>query len=313
MHRVEQRLLTKQGLMARILARRLIGMEAGERVPGVAELAREHGVGHGTVQEALRLLEESGAVRMRRRGAQGTILEEVRDDVLWFVANVGYFVGSLPLPYSRRYEGLATGLYTLFAAAGIPASLSYVRGGIRRLETLVRGGVNFSITSLFTVRAFLEENPGALEVVMELGPGSYVSEHRIILADPEKEGIEPGMRVGIDRDSADQARITEMEVAHVGGEVRLLPMTYTQVLRELEAGRLDAAVWNAEDVNGSRFNVVPLSSPEAKRLSGTNTVAAVSVRAGDEFSARLIEKKLDRERLLEIQRAVLEGSELPRY
>jgi hypothetical protein len=104
-----------------------------------------------------------------------------------------------------------------------------------------------------------------------------------------------------------------MELEYFDGEVRLLPMTYTHILRELEARRLDAAVWNAEDVNGEGFNVVPLTSPKARELSGANTVAAISVRAEDEFSARIVSKKLERERLLGIQRAVLRGDELPRY
>jgi len=310
---IDQKLLTKQGYLARVLARRLIGASAEERIPGVAEWAKDYRVGYGTVQEAMRLLEETGAVRFRRRGAQGTVVEAVRDDVLWYVANVGHLVGSLPLPYSRRYEGLATGLYMLLSEAGIPTSLSYIRGGARRLEALLRGGANFAVTSLFTTEVFLAKHPGALNVVMDLGPRTYVTEHRLILADTAKRGLEPGMRVGIDRDSPDQAVITEMELEDFEGDVRLLPMTYTHILRELEAGRLDAAVWNAEDVNGDRFNVVPLSSPKARELSGANTMAAISVRADDEFSARIVRKKLERDQLLKIQGAVLEGDELPRY
>ena len=310
---VDRKLMTKQGYVARTLARHLIGMESGARVPGVTEIARDSGVGYGTVQEAMHLLEDIGAATFRRRGAQGTVLEEARAGSLWFVANVGHFVGSLPMPYSRRYEGLATGLHSLLNEAGIPVSLSYMRGGIRRLEALLKGGSNFAITSLFTARVFEEEHPGTLRVVVDLGPRSYVTEHQVILADPEKSGIEPGMKVGIDRDSADQARITEMELSALEGEVRLMPMTYTQVLRELGAGRLDAAVWNSEDVNGTAFKIVPLMSPEAQALSGTNTVAAISVRADDEFSARVAQSSLDQGRLLKVQRAVLDGSELPRY
>lgn len=313
MDRVDERLMTKQGRVARDLARRLVGVEPGVRVPGVVELAEASGVGLGTVQEAMRLLEDVGAAGFRRRGAKGTVLEHAEDELLWFVANVGHFVGVLPLPYSRRYEGLATGLYDLLTEAGVPTSLSYMRGGIRRLEGLSRGGFDFAITSLFTAEAFLRDNPSSLKVVAELGPGSYVVEHRLILADPKKDALEPGMRVGIDRDSADQTMITEMEVKHLEGEVEMLPMTYTQVLSDLEAGRLDAAVWNAEDVNGSQFNVVPLASPEAAALSGENTIAAICVRRGDDFSARVLSNKLDRERLLATQRAVIEGRRVPRY
>lgn len=310
---VDRKLMTKQGYVARTLARRLVGKRSGERVPGVTELAKDSGVGYGTVQEAMHLLEDVGAATFRRRGAQGTILEGACAESLWFVASIGHFVGSLPMPYSRRYEGLATGLHSLLEEAGIPVSLSYMRGGIRRLEALLLGGSNFAITSLFTARTFEEEHPGALRVVVELGPKSYVTEHQVILANPTKGSIEAGMKVGIDRDSADQARITEMELAALEGEVRLMPMTYTQVLRELEAGRLDAAVWNSEDVNGTAFKIVPLVSPEAQALSGTNTVAAISVRADDEFSARVALSSLDQRRLLAVQHAVLEGKELPRY
>src|SRR5918997_2713792 len=188
MEQIDRKLLTKQGYLARALARMLIGANAEERIPGVVELAQNYKVGHGTVQEAMRLLEEMGAVRFRRRGAQGTVAEAARDEVLWYVANVGHLIGSLPLPYSRRYAGLATALYALLSEAGIPISLSYIRGGARRLEILLRGGSNFAVTSLFTTEGFLAKHPGALSVVMNLGPRTYVTEHRLILADTTKRG-----------------------------------------------------------------------------------------------------------------------------
>lgn len=311
--RIQRKVLTRQGFLARTLARRLIGKEAGDRVPGVADLAQDSGVGYGTVQEAMRLLEEAGAAKFRRRGAQGTVLEEVNDEVLWAMANAGALVGGLPLPYTRRYEGLATGLYTLLRGAGVPLNLSFMRGGVPRLEALMRGGLDFAVTSVFTAEAFLEENPGSVSVVLRLEPGTYVSEHRLIFGAPSKERLEPGMRVGIDLDSMDQARMTEMEIEEVEGEVELLPMTYTQLLRELDAGRLDAAVWNSEDINGSRFKIVPLRSRRANDLSGSNTAAALSVRTDDKFTERILSTKLLEERLLEVQRDVLDGTLVPRY
>lgn len=311
--RIQRKLLTRQGLLARNLARRLIGNKVGDRVPGVADLAQDSGVGYGTVQEAMRLLDDVGAASFRRRGAQGTVLEEVNDEVLWELASAGALAGGLPLPYTRRYEGLATGLFTSLAGAGVPINLSFMRGGVPRLEALLAGGLDFAVTSVFTAEAFAEDNPDAIEVALRLGPGTYVSKHQTIFGDPRNERLEAGMRVGIDRDSVDQSRMTEMEIEEVDGEVELVPLTYTQLLRELEVGELDAAVWNSEDINGSRFKVVPLRSPKARDLSGSNTAAAVSVRADDDFTARILGTKLHAEQLLGVQQEVLDGTLVPRY
>jgi hypothetical protein len=61
---------TRQGQAVVGVARRLLGVGAGEQIPTVTEI----GVGSGTVQAALRALREAGAISLCSHGHLGTTL-----------------------------------------------------------------------------------------------------------------------------------------------------------------------------------------------------------------------------------------------
>jgi DNA-binding GntR family transcriptional regulator len=54
--------LTRAGAVSIRIAERLLASRVGERLPRIADYAGEFGTGVGTVQRALQILEESGAI-----------------------------------------------------------------------------------------------------------------------------------------------------------------------------------------------------------------------------------------------------------
>ena len=92
------------------LARYLLGEQCGNRLKTIDELAGECGSSVGLTQAALKTLESSGAIRIERRGRNGSYLVEMDNKALLAHIDITNVVCAMPLPYTRLYEGLASGL-----------------------------------------------------------------------------------------------------------------------------------------------------------------------------------------------------------
>ena len=106
-------------------------------------------------------------------------------------------MGVMPLPYSKRYEGLATGLYKAFEKADIPFSLAFMRGAGKRIEALGLGKYDFAITSKLAA-THEKSKVEYIEIMHVFKEGSYVGEHIILFKDNNISEIEDGMKIGID-------------------------------------------------------------------------------------------------------------------
>src|SRR5699024_2723767 len=95
---------------AKEIAKILIPIEPGSRIPRIDDFAQRLSLGRGTVQGGLRVLEDSQVVELQSKGHLGTYLVQKNERLLKKVAGVGAYLGAMPLPYSKMYEGLATGM-----------------------------------------------------------------------------------------------------------------------------------------------------------------------------------------------------------
>jgi hypothetical protein len=311
--RAERSLLSRRGFVARQIMRQIMVLDVGSRIPGTDQFAREYSVGFGTVGEALDLIVQAGAATFRRRGAQGTFLESLDWPVAWSLAGLPSVIGSLPLPYTKRYEGLATALHALLGRAGTPTTLSYMRGAARRLDAVATGHADFAVTSAFSADHFAASAPDAVSIVLRLPAQTFVREHGLVFAEPERTRIRPGDRLGVDRDSLDQTLLTDMEIADVGRDVTLLDVPYGHILDALARGEIDAAVWNTEEIVTPGLSVQPLHSAAAHTLRGSTTQAALVVRSGDDLSSAALIQGLTERDIVRIQAAVLSGERQARY
>lgn len=304
--------MSKNGLAAVLIARELFDWPLGAQIPRVADYARRLGVGNGTVQEALHVLSEVGAIRLESRGHHGTFLVEIDRKQTRAVAGLGGLLGSMPLPYSRRYEGLATALYEVAAQREMPLSLNYMRGGVARLDALSRGKVDFTVVSAMAYDLG-QRTQEELTLIALLPEGSYVGDHALLLADPEASAIADGMVVGVDPNSVDQVELTRAECE--GRRVSLVEAPYTILLERLLRHEIDAVVWNADEVQvrHPRISVRPLQAEASTRLSRRHTRAAVVARADRPGMVELLREVLDPQRLTEVQAEVLAGRRLPSY
>ncbi|MGI6127953.1 MAG: GntR family transcriptional regulator YhfZ [Planifilum sp.] len=308
---ISEKLYTKNGLAAREIARHLLSVKPGERIPRISDFASKLSLGRGTVQGALRLLEEMGAIHLESRGHLGTFLNRKDDHALWKIAGMSQVVGVMPLPYSRKYEGLATGLVEAFQEINVPFNLAFMRGSTHRIDALQSGRYDFAVVSGLAVESLQEKYPG-LQIAKRLGPYSYVSGHEIFFADPSETVIRDGMRVGIDSTSADQYLLTSYECR--GLAVELVEVNYMQLLDMLKEGKIDAAVWNKDELRyADRFGRGPFQSKRARELSEkvSEAVLVVDQEKGAIVGQRLADLSVDRIR--SVQEEVEKGRRFACY
>ena len=218
-------------------------------------------------------------------------------------------LGSMPLPYSLCYQGLATALFRLMASYGF--NLVYARGSGSRIKLLHSDVCQFSVCSLYAAEEAVRTGED-IEIALDLGPGTYLTRHVLIFRDPEKKTIEAGMKIAYDRDSIDHKHLTELMVSGVP-HVELVDKKAHQTINAIRNGEVDAGVWNLDEIMESGYtelNVVPIPiTPETGKYSS----AAFVVSRGNGEIAQLLRQTIRPETVRQIQQAVREGKINPDF
>ena len=103
-------LVTKNAHTVRELAKYFITVEENSRIVTVSEFESMIDTARGTIQNSLKVLSEANAITLVSRGHLGTFLIHKNLSLLLNFAGITFLVGVMPLPYSKLYEGLSTGL-----------------------------------------------------------------------------------------------------------------------------------------------------------------------------------------------------------
>lgn len=293
----------KTGIAVNRLAQDLLTRKKGDRIPPISEYQEKLGVSRGTVQNSLNYLKEQHAVTLISRGHMGTFIESLDYHRLQECSFNKEILGSMPLPYSLCYQGLATALYQLMSSYAF--NLVYARGSGSRMKLLRSDVCQFSVCSLYAAEEAVRSSED-IEIALELGPGTYLTRHVLLFREPEKTAIESGMRVAYDPDSIDHRHLTELMVSDVSG-VTLVEMKAHQTVKAIQSGQVDAGVWNLDDILESGYtdlNMVPIPvTPETGKYSS----AAIVVSRKNREITRLLRQAVRPESVRQIQQAVRDG------
>lgn len=305
---VKNLIMNKNGLVSMTLAKILLQLKVGDKIPTFSELSEETSVARGTLQNAMKLLTQTQAITLESRGHMGTFLMHKNMKILLEFANITSLVGVMPLPYSKHYEGLATGIISAMENEyDIPVNMAYMRGARKRLSLMIEARYDFALVSKL---AFLDSvNQGAdIRIVKEFGPKSYLSNHVIVLNDLNAKGIEDGMRIGIDNDSIDQTNLTY----HVTKDhkVKYINLNYNQILNKLKSGEIDAAVWNEDEIRESYPGIRYI---QIEGIDENDTIAVIVARNSATELCNLLTQLINVDTVLSIQHLVAHGKMIPRY
>lgn len=305
---VQKMLYSKNGLSTRELARMFIPFQVGERIPTVTAIHEHTKAARGTIQNAMKLLQSCGAITLEARGHLGSFLIKKDMQILLEIAGINAIVGVMPLPYSKRYEGFATGiLAALKNTYQIPVAMAYMRGAQKRIEHMISGRYDFAIISGYAAKKLMEADE-QIQIVQSFGNYSYLSKHVIIFSSKESFSIEDGMKVGIDNDSVDQKLLTQQICKNKN--VQYVHVDYSQTLKRVLSGEIDAAIWNKDEILDKEIdiNYVELEEGEIP----TNEAVLV-VNKQETVMLSLLKHMIDIDTVKKIQKLVLEGKMEPSY
>ena len=305
---IKDQLLSKNGTATMILSRELLKYAIGDRIPTITEFSKKMSLARGTVQNALKNLIGAKAIVVKPKGHLGSYLSDKNTATLMEYAGIGSLVGTMPLPYSKRYEGLASGIIISAEKQKIAeVNLAYMRGSKNRMSMVVNGRYDFAIVSRFAAREYIEHN-GLLEIIMGFGPLSYLNRHVLMLHDEKKDRVEDGMKVGIDDTSFDQKELTK--IACGNRRVKYVPIEYTRTIEAIRNGEVDAMVMNIDEVLDKNVDIHYVA---IEGYDIDNTEAVVLISKGREEIGFLLKEILDVDAVLQVQKEVMEGKLVPRY
>ena len=291
------------------LANMMLSIQQGERIPTVQEFSVKIGLARGTIQNALKFLIDQNAIELESRGHLGTFLKKKNMRALFGFAGIDSIVGVMPLPYSKRYEGLATGLITgLENQYDIPMSLAYMRGAQNRIAMLMDGRYDFAIVSQYAAQGIIKNDKAKIRIVKSFGRQSYLANHILLLHDKNANGIRDGMRIGVDKDSVDQMKLTEKVCKDY--TVEFVPMNYNNVIDFVVKGKVDAAIWNEDELQDKALDINYI---EVNSDHQSDTEAVLVVKRENETMFRLLDEIISVETVLDTQRLVMEDKISPSY
>ncbi|SIQ19348.1 GntR family transcriptional regulator YhfZ [Halanaerobium kushneri] len=307
---IKSKMMSKIGFITSMLARDFFLKNVGERIDTISGYAERYGTGRGTVQSAISFLTEHQAVELESKGHLGSYILSLDYQLLWEIADLGMIMGLLPLPYSLRYEGLATGLNKQFKAANFNYSIAYTRGAEKRLNVLKDDKYDFIVLSKFAAKNYNDNDQ--FEILYEFGSGTYLSKHVIVFSGPENKKIESGMKIGLDSTSIDHKVLTELECQNK--EVEFVELTYMKIMEHIKNKTIDAAIWNYDEIkNLDNINFTDLQHQSSIKKNKEISNAVILVNKNSRMIKRILSKTINPESVIEVQKEVYDHKLIPEY
>ncbi len=306
---IEKLLMQKNGYVISSLAKEFLGYEVGDRISSVREIAERFSVGNGTVQIALQRLEDIKAIEFEKHGYKGTEIKSIDYLLLNSICGINGILGVMPLPYSKRFEGLATGLFNSLNSTGIKVNLAFMSGSKNRIEALLDGRYDFAVVSSLTSKKYVEKNPN-IEVVKVLYNESFINYHVLVYRKGFDVDNESDLRVGVDLSSDDQVFMTMKYFE--GKEIKIVPVRYSNISESITNDQIDVAIWSTDNIpneeGGLEFRKIYIEDSEQDE-----TQAAIIILKTNYGVKNYIQRHLNIDVLKKIQNDVIEGRQTAQY
>ena len=166
-------------IVAKYIARELLLLDEGSRIPTVDEYEERFGVSRGTVQKALAIVDDQKVVELRKRGVLGTFLYGKNLTRLWQLSGWTNLTGAGALPSTKRQEALSSAIYVAFETSRHLSTLLTCRGPTDVSKACWQTS-NFVVTSKGAAEYLIQEMPSKVRIALELEPYSFLSGYCII-------------------------------------------------------------------------------------------------------------------------------------
>lgn len=290
-----------------VLANAALSLPLGAQVPTTTELARLAGTGAGTVQAALRTLELSGAIRTSSHGSSGRRLTAKVLPDLWAASGRGVLTGVLPLPDTREFAGLATGLSEAAERAGLPLQLLFRQGSAVRLRFLESKRVDFTVAS-----AAVAHSLGGQTTSLTLGPHTFYRKQSVVVITRTGQEVGKPTRVPVDRNSTDHVTLTRREFP----DADMVDTPYAFIPESVVNGDFEAAVWHQSNSSpllvAAGIRIHALQHPPTSESEALDR-ASIMWSSNDAAVGGIIRGLFDPATLETVQKEVMDGRRIPQF
>lgn len=274
-------LVTATQTAVRHLVRDALAVGPGGTLPTNATYTRDHGLGAGTIQRAIALLADRGALTLTSRGHLGRLVASLDVGQAWQAAGLPPVRLVLPPSGAHEIDRIEDALTEQLTDLGIPQTVRHLRGGSQRLRLVEEGAYDMALVSAGALED-QRTHGGASGPSRSLAPGTYYGPGRLVVVrrhdDPARTGP---LRVAIDRGSWDHRVLTHAEFP---SGVDYVESAFPEVPAAVLRHEVDAGIWHITaspvplDLAG--LTTTPLVRPEAleawRRLSRAALVASAA-------------------------------------
>ena len=222
------------------LSKDILGREIENNLDTIINYSEHLELSLGTIQKALKELTDIKVIDLKKKGKYGTAIESIDYKKLLQVLKVDYLLCVMPITYSQRYKKIMDNIANSLKIP-IPLYFSHMRGGYVRLKLIEEGVYHFGVVSKLAAQNAIDSGLD-LEIIEEFGPRTYVTKHVILKRNNGKV-----LNVGKDPESNDHIFLTDFNFQK-NENIKFVDIKYSEVIENLIDGKIDAAIWNYDDV-----------------------------------------------------------------
>ncbi len=297
-------LMRKDGQALINLSKYFLNFEIMEKIDTISHCSKMLDLSVGTVQKAMKQLEELKGIKLKRKGHLGTYIEEMNYSILLKLSGAESLIGVMPLPYSKRYEGLASGIKKEISKL-VPLYFAHMRGANTRLTYLQKGMYDFAIVSKLAAKEYIKKDNN-LHIAMEFPQGTYVKGHGLIYKSSKIK------RIGVDKSSLDQYFLTKMNF-HNNEDYEIVDVNYSEIINLINNNYIDAAIWSIDNEDKITRAGLTYKEPDKREENMDGTKAVMLIHKENFHLEKILNKVICLEEIEKHQNAVINGREIPSY
>lgn len=294
-------MLKKNALATQMLSKEFMGLKKGDRIDTIKDYSQKFNLSVGTISKAIKEIEGENGVFLEKKGHLGTFIESQNYKKLWQLSGLKNIICVMPLPYLKRYEGLASGIKKLMKDN---LYFAYMRGGDTRINFLEMDNYHCAILSKFAALEYIKDGRN-IEIALELGEGTYIGEHTIVHRNV------PIVRIGVDESSRDHKFLTDMNFQK-NEDYEFVDTNYNEIIEQLKRGSIDGAIWNLDNLEELGVDI-PHKKIKSTETAAFLTEAVIVVKKGEGWLKNYLKRSLNKKSITDHQNKVIKGMEIPSY
>ncbi|MFS4436862.1 YhfZ family protein [Paracoccaceae bacterium GXU_MW_L88] len=283
-----------------VLAGRLLNAKVGDRFERLSDMQREFRMGAGTIQTAIKHIEDAGGASFRRSGHQGSFIETLNTRQLWNMSGRAPLIGAFPSFSAPEMRDVRASLRLKFGNAGIPMITSEQAGSASRIRAVLDGDADFAVVSKGAERLISDDAASDLKTI-NFEDGSYYRPGSVVVLFRKSEKAstaERPRRIAVDPTSSDHYQMSIAEFGPIDRSERF-ECNYLEIPRQILSGTVDVAIWHQVD-SLIPFDLVglgfaPLRKPATLDLLLTYSRMMLVTRAEDRFIGRIAAENIRQE------------------